>query len=83
MLRWTNRHVPAKHKANRRSTLSTWRVSLIRARGGHRLGMIQAATRETAEAIAMRVFKLTNEQRGNLLIVKLDATAMRASRRTS
>jgi hypothetical protein len=45
----------------------TWRASIIRKRLG-RLGRVYAGNRATAEAVAVKEFKLTDEERKRLLI---------------
>jgi hypothetical protein len=45
----------------------SWRVSLIRKRAQF-LGVVQAPSREVAEAAAVSVFSLTNEQRKRLVV---------------
>jgi hypothetical protein len=45
----------------------SWRVSLIRKRA-QVLGVVEAASREAAEAAAVRTFGLSNEQRKRLVV---------------
>ncbi len=47
--------------------MRTWRVSLIRMRGEY-LGDVEAPNREAAEAAAVDEFKLTAEQRKQLVL---------------
>jgi hypothetical protein len=47
--------------------LRKWRVSLIRKRG-QVLGVVEATSREVAEAIAVQTFGLNEEQRSRLVV---------------
>ena len=44
-----------------------WRVAIIRKRGEF-LGVVEAPDRETAEAVAAKQFKLSDEQRERLAV---------------
>jgi hypothetical protein len=56
-----------KRKTINSAALRSWRVSLIRNRG-HVLGDVEAATRDAAEAAAMKKFNLSPEQRNRIVI---------------
>jgi len=45
----------------------SWRASLIRKRG-QVLGIVEAASRAAAEAVAVRRFELSEEQRKRLVV---------------
>ena len=47
--------------------LRSWRVSLIR-KHGQVLGIVEAPSREVAEAAAVSAFSLTEEQRKRLVV---------------
>jgi hypothetical protein len=55
-----------KRKATK---LRNWRVAIMRARA-HNLGTIEAPDAKAAEAEAVKLFGLTEEQRGRLLILE-------------
>jgi hypothetical protein len=50
-----------------KAALRTWRASIIRKRLA-RLGRVYADNRATAEAVAVKEFRLTDEERKRLLI---------------
>jgi hypothetical protein len=55
-----------------RRSLRTWRVSVrTRTIGGRLLGIVAAPSREAAEIIAARLFKLSSEERSRLWLVDL------------
>jgi hypothetical protein len=47
--------------------LRTWRVIIFRSRG-HVLGDVEAATREAAEAAAVKQFNLSVEDRNRIVV---------------
>jgi hypothetical protein len=51
------------------SKLKRWRISIMRPRGRH-IGTVEAESREAAEAIAVKAFNLTEEQRRRLAILE-------------
>jgi hypothetical protein len=54
--------------------MRTWRASLRDpSRGGRLLGIIAAPSREAAEATAVRIFGLNDQQRARLWLVDLGA----------
>ena len=59
--RRTNPKKPAK--------LRSWRVTIIRSKGEY-LGSVEAPDREKAEAAAIKLFDLDQDQRGRLLILE-------------
>ena len=58
--------MPAKKKATA-DKLRKWRVWVLRQRA-RRLGDVQAPDRESAEAAAVKEFKLDDEQRRRLVV---------------
>ena len=48
-----------------------WRASLIRKQG-QLLGIVEAPTRQQAEAAAIRAFMLNEQQRGPLVVQEYD-----------
>jgi hypothetical protein len=58
-------HSRTKAKANTR--VRSWRASLIRKRS-QVLGDVEAQSREAAEAAAVRIFNLNEQQRGRLVV---------------
>jgi hypothetical protein len=58
------RVLPAKRKT---APARSWRVSLIR-KHGQVLGIVEARSREAAEAEAVRMFGLNKEQRSRLVV---------------
>jgi hypothetical protein len=57
---------PKKTKATA-AKLRSWRVIIMRSRGEH-LGSVEAPDRERAEAAAIKLFDLDQDQRRRLLI---------------
>jgi hypothetical protein len=49
--------------------LRSWRVIIMRSKGEY-LGSVEAADREKAEAVAIKLFDLDRDQRGRLLILE-------------
>ena len=49
--------------------LRSWRVIIMRSRGEY-LGSVEAPDREKAEAVAIKLFDLDQDQRGRLLILE-------------
>ena len=49
--------------------LRSWRVIIIRSRGEY-LGSVEAPDRERAEAVAIKLFELDQDQRCRLLILE-------------
>jgi hypothetical protein len=47
--------------------LRSWRVLIIRSKGEY-LGSVEAPDRERAEAVAVKLFQLDQDQRNRLLI---------------
>jgi hypothetical protein len=61
-------HIRKSANTNPRGTASrSWRASLIRKRA-QVLGIVEAPTREAAEAAAVQKFDLTPEQRSRLVV---------------
>jgi len=60
------RPAPKKKKATA-AKLRSWRVIIMRSRGEH-LGSVEAPDRERAEAEAIKLFDLDQDQRSRLLI---------------
>ena len=62
--------VPAKKITRQRpavTKLRSWRVIIIRSKGEY-LGSVEAPDRERAEAVAIKLFQLDQDQRSRLLI---------------
>jgi hypothetical protein len=55
----------AMMKENAGLSLRTWRVAI---KSGKFLGEVEAPDQETAEAMAVKAFKLTDEQRERLVV---------------
>jgi hypothetical protein len=49
--------------------LRSWRVVIMRSKGEY-LGSVEAPDREKAEAVAIKLFDLDQDQRGRLLILE-------------
>jgi hypothetical protein len=59
---------PSKRKA---AELRSWRVSILRARAQN-LGTVEAADKQSAEAAAIELFGLSDEQRKRLAVRERD-----------
>ena len=68
----TRSRLPTRANENRqkeahRPNLRSWRVIIMRSRGEY-LGSVEAPDRERAEAVAIKLFALDDDQRRRLLI---------------
>jgi len=57
----------SRHRKSAKNPPRSWRVTIMRKRGQF-LGYVQATDREAAEAAAVDVFKLNDEQRKRLMV---------------
>jgi hypothetical protein len=68
----TSGSVMASEQWARGGSLRTWRASVrYHNRGGYRLGMIVAPSREAAEATAAELYNLSAEDRARLWLIDL------------